>query len=313
MTAEVRYAPFGTDRYAAGTTPTSYRFTGQRKDATIGLYFYNSRYYDPLLGRFIQSDTLVPNPSVPQSLNRYAYTLNNPLRYIDPSGHLSEEEIKTLLGDNYDTLMELWKKYDAYFVDVLNSIESGGILKASLLGDVELHFEGSGSDIQATVYNGSFSNKLWDWQGKGVYNVQNPGMSEEQAARNRDTLFNQNANDGWMQQPVFDYGLDYGDIQYLGVRVLKQNINWQLSSATGEILGELPGVILPPLEALGLSVKLTPGVGLVVSLTDIISGSLYKSLTSPRAYTAVPYTTLNKNLMPTDKPFSPFVSLTDIR
>ena len=40
-----------------------------------------------MLGRFIQSDTLVPNPSVPQSLNRYAYTLNNPVRYTDPSGH----------------------------------------------------------------------------------------------------------------------------------------------------------------------------------------------------------------------------------
>jgi len=40
-----------------------------------------------LLGRFIQADTLVPNPSVPQSLNRYAYVGNNPVRYVDPSGH----------------------------------------------------------------------------------------------------------------------------------------------------------------------------------------------------------------------------------
>ena len=48
--------------------PTSYRFTGQRKDATIGLYFYNSRYYDPLLGRFTQADTIVPEPGAPQNL-----------------------------------------------------------------------------------------------------------------------------------------------------------------------------------------------------------------------------------------------------
>jgi len=100
VTAEVRYAPFGTDRYTTGTTPTSYRFTGQRKDATIGLYFYNSRYYDPLLGRFIQSDTLVPNPSVPQSLNRYAYTLNNPVRYTDPSGNKFVENNSGHLGCN---------------------------------------------------------------------------------------------------------------------------------------------------------------------------------------------------------------------
>ncbi|MGC9397236.1 MAG: RHS repeat-associated core domain-containing protein [Anaerolineae bacterium] len=58
----------------------------------MGLYFYNARYYDPALGRFIQADTIVPSPANPQSLNRYAYTLNNPLRYTDPTGHIEENE-----------------------------------------------------------------------------------------------------------------------------------------------------------------------------------------------------------------------------
>ncbi len=60
---------------------------GQRWDATIGLYFYNARYYDPLLGRFVQPDTLVPEPGKPQALNRYSYGMNNPLRFADPTGH----------------------------------------------------------------------------------------------------------------------------------------------------------------------------------------------------------------------------------
>jgi RHS repeat-associated protein len=85
--AELRYRAWGETRYTDGTTPTTYRFTGQRKDATIGLYFYNARYYDPALGRFISPDTLVPEPGNPQALNRYSYVLNNPLRFIDPSGH----------------------------------------------------------------------------------------------------------------------------------------------------------------------------------------------------------------------------------
>ena len=85
--AELRYHPWGGTRYTDGTTPTSYRFTGQREDATIGLYFYNARYYDPALGRFISADTLVPQAGNPQDLNRYAYVRNNPLRYTDPSGH----------------------------------------------------------------------------------------------------------------------------------------------------------------------------------------------------------------------------------
>ncbi len=37
--------------------------------------------------RFIQPDTIVPEPGDPQSLNRYSYVLNNPLRFSDPSGY----------------------------------------------------------------------------------------------------------------------------------------------------------------------------------------------------------------------------------
>ncbi len=45
-TGEIRYYPWGTERYTYGTTPTTYHFTGQRLESTIGLYFYGSRFYD---------------------------------------------------------------------------------------------------------------------------------------------------------------------------------------------------------------------------------------------------------------------------
>ena len=43
--AELRYYPWGGTRYTYGTTPTSYRYTGQR-EAQVGLYFYGAKYYD---------------------------------------------------------------------------------------------------------------------------------------------------------------------------------------------------------------------------------------------------------------------------
>ena len=86
-TAELRYKAWGETRYTYGTTPTAYKFTGQRLDDSTGLYYYGARYYDPVLGRFISADTLVPEPGNPQALNRYAYVLGNPLLFIDPSGH----------------------------------------------------------------------------------------------------------------------------------------------------------------------------------------------------------------------------------
>ena len=51
------------------------------------MYFYNARYYDPYLNRFISPDTIIPDPQNPQDLNRYSYTRNNPVRYTDPTGH----------------------------------------------------------------------------------------------------------------------------------------------------------------------------------------------------------------------------------
>jgi RHS repeat-associated protein len=67
---ELRYYPYGdSERYNPGGQITTYRFTGQRWDPGTGLYWYNSRWYDPLIGRFIQADTIVPQPGNPQALN----------------------------------------------------------------------------------------------------------------------------------------------------------------------------------------------------------------------------------------------------
>ena len=86
-TATQRYYPWGAQR-GTGQVTTPCRFTGQREESTIGLYFYNARWYDAALARFAQADTIVPEPGNPQALNRYAYTLNNPVKYTDPSGHV---------------------------------------------------------------------------------------------------------------------------------------------------------------------------------------------------------------------------------
>ena len=93
----VKYFPFGETRFQEGEPGFDKRFTGQRLDRT-GLYYYGARYYDAGLGRFISPDTIVPDPANPQSLNRYSYCLNNPLKYVDPTGHqlLSEEALENI-------------------------------------------------------------------------------------------------------------------------------------------------------------------------------------------------------------------------
>ncbi|NWG34981.1 MAG: RHS repeat-associated core domain-containing protein [Chloroflexi bacterium] len=86
IVSEMRYKAWGEVRYASGNTPTDYTFTGQRSyTSDFGLMFYNARWLDVSIGRFAQADSIVPGGV--QGLDRYAYGLNNPSRYTDPSGH----------------------------------------------------------------------------------------------------------------------------------------------------------------------------------------------------------------------------------
>ena len=85
-TANRTYYAYGAERSAAGDLQTDHTFTGQKRDST-GLMFYNARYYDPALGTFISSDSMVPNPASVIDHNRFLYARGNPLRYSDPTGN----------------------------------------------------------------------------------------------------------------------------------------------------------------------------------------------------------------------------------
>ena len=146
LVSQQEYDPWGKVR-AGGVTQTKINYTGQKLDDT-GLLFYNARYYDPIVGRFVSPDSIVPGassgvgcaggtvgawqnsrltvdfhergflssakrentliiqegfwsdsiepngPLSPQALNRYSYTLNNPLRYSDPTGHVTYDKAR---------------------------------------------------------------------------------------------------------------------------------------------------------------------------------------------------------------------------
>lgn len=83
----VNYYPYGAVRTNSGSVDLPYKFTGKELDNETGLYYFGARYYDAAQGRFITPDTIVQSPGDPQSLNRYAYAGNNPLAFVDPTGH----------------------------------------------------------------------------------------------------------------------------------------------------------------------------------------------------------------------------------
>lgn len=80
---EADYEPFGDTFNEQGNS--DFRFTGKELDET-GLHYFGARYYDKDTGRFITADSVEGNIEKPQTLNRYSYSINNPLRYNDPDG-----------------------------------------------------------------------------------------------------------------------------------------------------------------------------------------------------------------------------------
>jgi len=115
---ELRYTAWGESR--GGTALTSFRYTGQR-ESEADLYFYQARFYDSSLGRFVTGDSIIPDPGSSIGWDRYAYTSNNPVNRTDPSGHMQIEDRDTREGDP-DLIKDLvMKKLD----DLLSSVENG--------------------------------------------------------------------------------------------------------------------------------------------------------------------------------------------
>lgn len=89
MYNDLAFAPFGETYSASGSTGvTDISFAGNNEDTTTNLYDAQFREYS-IQGRWPSPDPAglaAANPANPQSWNRYAYALNNPLLFVDPSG-----------------------------------------------------------------------------------------------------------------------------------------------------------------------------------------------------------------------------------
>ncbi len=165
--------------YNTDDLPTRYTYTGQYTHAdTFGLLFYNARYYSPALGRFVSADSLVQNPFYPQAFDRYAYVWNNPLIYLDPSGHFTEDAVQKYLYSYYLTQcdgntycaaaqarsrMSVWKS-DREWWTMLMTAQAGDVLFGGAgfgpKGEVQFgemyEFQGEGEDVLSgiTPYQG---------------------------------------------------------------------------------------------------------------------------------------------------------------
>ena len=76
------YDAFGNRTVEEETVENRFGFAGEMLDAVTGQYYLRARFYNPVIARFLSEDTYYGD-----GLNLYAYCHNNPVRYVDPSGH----------------------------------------------------------------------------------------------------------------------------------------------------------------------------------------------------------------------------------
>jgi len=91
------YLPFGETWITQGEGKNRPKFNSQELDPETGFYFFNARYQDPEICRFVTADNIVPYEDDTQSWNRYSYVRNNPVVYKDPTGHADMYDGESLL------------------------------------------------------------------------------------------------------------------------------------------------------------------------------------------------------------------------
>jgi RHS repeat-associated protein len=83
------YDAWGNIRAQAGGSLNAKTYNGHYFDSETGLDYFGARYYDPDVGLFITQDSLLGEAETPASQHRYMYALDNPLTYVDLTGHMA--------------------------------------------------------------------------------------------------------------------------------------------------------------------------------------------------------------------------------
>jgi len=128
-----KYTPFGDTHTNIGMHTELRGWIGEREEETE-LVYLNARYYDPEIGRFVSPD---PFAQIGQGLNRYTYSSNNPVNFLDPSGLFQSEDDLTGdashssyknmgIGIAFD-LFTLWRDIQ-YILGLGRGISSGGAM-----------------------------------------------------------------------------------------------------------------------------------------------------------------------------------------
>ncbi|WP_139488293.1 RHS repeat-associated core domain-containing protein [Brevibacillus dissolubilis] len=129
-----KYDIWGNVEESKETMSNPFLYAGETYDKETGFYYLRARYYDPAVGRLITEDSVKGQVDNPLTLNRYTYTHNNPLRYVDPTGNV------------IDTIADIgFVAYDTYQLVSNPSWENAGYLALDVAATIVPFATGAGA------------------------------------------------------------------------------------------------------------------------------------------------------------------------
>ena len=177
--------PSNNSVYSATSQPSLFLrrgFCGHEHLPLFGLINMNARLYDPVLGRFLSPDPYIQAPDIPGNFNRYAYCLNNPLKYTDEDGEFWNIIIGAAIGgigniiSNWSTIKQkgFWSGVGFFAVGAgigaLSAVGAGwlagvsqaaGVWAGALIGSATGAATGAASNALTTIGNNLIAQKYW--------------------------------------------------------------------------------------------------------------------------------------------------------
>ena len=98
-------------------------YTGGIYDQSTGLYYLNARYYNPEDGRFMMEDSYRGEIMKPETGHLYVYCANNPVNYVDPSGHFAVKVANAIAGGIIGTIVDTSLKAFIYYIAKKGSLK----------------------------------------------------------------------------------------------------------------------------------------------------------------------------------------------
>ena len=163
------YDAFGNRTVEEETVENRFGFAGEMLDAVTGQYYLRARFYNPVIARFLSEDTYYGD-----GLNLYAYCHNNPVGYVDPSGHICEkkqyklEQYKEYLKQGIDK-KEAYQKANYDAIKKYNGLEAAERYRKSHQNTNPVYEQnqkksnGAGSDSKSGTSSSKYQKaSLWE-------------------------------------------------------------------------------------------------------------------------------------------------------